>query len=79
MVNCNYLPLDQLAATAFNAGAMENWGLVIYREYLLLWNPNLDTPHDKYRVTEVIAHELAHQVRRLVVFSVPRCKQNTSK
>jgi len=58
---------------------MENWGLVIYQEYLLLWNPDLDTPRDKYRVTEVIAHELAHQVRGLVVFSIARCKQHTSK
>jgi len=59
----NFIP-DQLAAPDFDAGAMENWGLVLYRESLLLWDPDIDTTGDKYSITSVIGHELAHQVKR---------------
>jgi aminopeptidase N len=45
----------------FNAGAMENWGLVLYRERYLLYKPNRDTLNNKRLVSLVIAHELAHQ------------------
>lgn len=40
---------------------MENWGLVMYRESAILYNPLTDTLRNKKRVSEVIAHELAHQ------------------
>jgi aminopeptidase N len=40
---------------------MENWGLVIYRENQLLYNPNRDLVSDKRRVSVVVSHELAHQ------------------
>jgi len=53
---------DQLAAPDFDAGAMENWGLVLYREPYLLWDPAIDTIWNKYSVTSIIGHELAHQV-----------------
>ena len=45
----------------FTGGAMENWGLVIYRESSLLYNPSSDTALNKRRVSVVVAHELAHQ------------------
>ena len=45
----------------FNSGAMENWGLVTYRETYLLYNPKTDTLRNKKLVSVVIAHELAHQ------------------
>jgi len=41
---------------------MENWGLVLYREPYLLWDPAIDTIWNKYSVTSIIGHELAHQV-----------------
>ena len=44
----------------FNSGAMENWGLVTYRETYLLYNPKTDTIRNKKLVSVVIAHELAH-------------------
>ena len=46
----------------FSAGAMENWGLVIYRETLLLYDDIISSVSDKFSTVSVIAHELAHQV-----------------
>ncbi|XP_040896382.1 aminopeptidase N-like [Toxotes jaculatrix] len=51
---------DQIALPDFNAGAMENWGLVTYRETALLYDPVVSSTGNKERVTTVIAHELAH-------------------
>jgi len=52
---------DQMCVPDFGAGAMENWGLVIYREYYLIYDAIMSSPSNKYSVTSVIAHELAHQ------------------
>ncbi|CAO2614102.1 Aminopeptidase N [Lemmus lemmus] len=52
---------DQIALPDFNAGAMENWGLVTYRENALLFDPQDSSIGNKERVVTVIAHELAHQ------------------
>lgn len=52
---------DQIALPDFNAGAMENWGLVTYRENALLYDPKSSSIGNKERVVTVIAHELAHQ------------------
>uniref|UniRef100_A0A914USM4 Puromycin-sensitive aminopeptidase n=1 Tax=Plectus sambesii TaxID=2011161 RepID=A0A914USM4_9BILA len=41
-------------------GAMENWGLVTYREVALLVDPSKSSTRQKSRVALVIAHELAH-------------------
>jgi len=52
---------DQMCVPDFDAGAMENWGLVIYREVYLVYDSIISSPSNKYSVTSVIAHELAHQ------------------
>ncbi|KAH7711631.1 peptidase family M1 containing protein, partial [Aphelenchoides avenae] len=52
---------DMMAFPDFGAGAMENWGLVTYREKYLLYNPKLYTSQQKLHVATVVAHELAHQ------------------
>ncbi|XP_056314489.1 leucyl-cystinyl aminopeptidase isoform X2 [Danio aesculapii] len=52
--------LDLVAIPDFLAGAMENWGLITFRETTLLVG-NQSSPFDKQLVTSVIAHELAHQ------------------
>ncbi|NXA36176.1 AMPN Aminopeptidase, partial [Eudromia elegans] len=52
---------DQVALPDFNAGAMENWGLVTYRENSLLYDSTFSSIGNKERVVTVIAHELAHQ------------------
>uniref|UniRef100_A0A670KE08 Aminopeptidase n=1 Tax=Podarcis muralis TaxID=64176 RepID=A0A670KE08_PODMU len=52
---------DQVALPDFNAGAMENWGLLTYRENSLLFDPLFSSIGNKERVLTVIAHEVAHQ------------------
>ncbi|XP_041102568.1 leucyl-cystinyl aminopeptidase-like isoform X2 [Polyodon spathula] len=52
--------LDLVAIPDFQAGAMENWGLITFRETTLLYE-NTSSLLDKQLVTIVIAHELAHQ------------------
>ncbi|KAL3203643.1 hypothetical protein MRX96_041832 [Rhipicephalus microplus] len=52
---------DMVAVPDFNAGAMENWGLVTFRETALLFNPNESSAGNKQRVAVVVSHELAHQ------------------
>lgn len=51
----------QLALPDFSAGAMENWGLVTYREAYLLLDPANTTLEMKKLVATVVTHELAHQ------------------
>ena len=51
----------QLALPDFSAGAMENWGLVTYREAYLLIDPDNTSLSTKQLVSTVISHELAHQ------------------
>ncbi|XP_017039013.1 aminopeptidase Ey-like [Drosophila ficusphila] len=53
--------IDQIAVPDFSAGAMENWGLVTYREIALLYSAAHSSLADKQRVASVVAHELAHQ------------------
>ncbi|XP_053666230.1 aminopeptidase N-like [Anopheles marshallii] len=57
-----YMPkMDQIAVPDFAAGAMENWGLVTYREQALLFNEAVSTYRTKTNVATTIAHEYAHQ------------------
>ena len=49
-----------VALPDFSAGAMENWGLVTYREIYLLVDEN-STALTRQTVALVVAHELAHQ------------------
>ncbi|XP_067301289.1 aminopeptidase N [Pseudorasbora parva] len=51
---------DQIALPDFSAGAMENWGLITYRETSLFYNPEVSSNEDKEWVATVITHELAH-------------------
>uniref|UniRef100_A0A9J8A0K9 Aminopeptidase n=1 Tax=Cyprinus carpio carpio TaxID=630221 RepID=A0A9J8A0K9_CYPCA len=51
---------DQIALPDFNSGAMENWGLVAYRETALLYDPQTSANGNKQRVVTVVSHELAH-------------------
>ena len=50
----------QVALPDFEAGAMENWGLVTYRESMLLAGKNA-TLGTKKTVALTVAHELSHQ------------------
>ncbi|KAI8928792.1 peptidase family M1-domain-containing protein [Entophlyctis helioformis] len=52
---------DLIAIPDFSAGAMENWGLITFRDTALLYDPAKGTATEKQRVGTVVAHELAHQ------------------
>lgn len=52
--------LDQVALPDFEAGAMENWGLVTYRESMLLVT-EAATLSTRKSVALTVAHELSHQ------------------
>lgn len=51
---------DHVALPDFSSGAMENWGLVTYREVALLADPKTTTIESKHYIATVISHELAH-------------------
>ncbi|KAL8585740.1 hypothetical protein ACOMHN_056369 [Nucella lapillus] len=53
--------MDLIAIADFSAGAMENWGLVTYRETALLVDPKNTSTRVKLWVALVVGHELAHQ------------------
>jgi puromycin-sensitive aminopeptidase len=52
---------DMVAIPEFASGAMENWGLITYRESALLLDSKNSSLFTKQWVALVIAHELAHQ------------------
>ncbi|MES2875901.1 MAG: M1 family metallopeptidase [Patescibacteria group bacterium] len=52
---------DHVALPDFSSGAMENWGLITYREVALLAEPGSVSVSSKHRIAAVIAHELSHQ------------------
>jgi len=51
--------MDLIAIPDFEAGAMENWGLVTYREIAMLANEKSSLSQKLY-VCTVVAHELSH-------------------
>jgi len=53
--------LDMIAITEFAMGAMENWGLITYREVDVLINADKASAQQKQRVCTVVTHEIAHQ------------------
>ena len=53
--------VDFVAMPDFAQGAMENTGLITYRESLLLVDPEHATQPELENIADVVAHELAHQ------------------
>jgi aminopeptidase N/puromycin-sensitive aminopeptidase len=53
--------LDLIALPDFEAGAMENFGAITYRENALLLDPKTASVGSRKGVASVIAHEMAHQ------------------
>jgi alanyl aminopeptidase len=53
--------LDIVAVSVFNAGAMENPGLITFRQSLVLTKPNELTTDRKQAYAITAAHEMAHQ------------------
>ena len=58
---------DLVAIPDFSAGAMENWGLVTFRETALLWTEDEDLSSSQTATAAVIAHELAHMVISMII------------
>lgn len=52
---------DHVALPDFSSGAMENWGLITYREVALLADPKTASLENRQYAALVIAHELSHQ------------------
>ncbi|XP_048887459.1 aminopeptidase N-like [Brienomyrus brachyistius] len=53
--------LDQIAVQNSTASGMENWGLIIYQEEILLYDKDLSPMSHKFLIAEIVAHEIAHQ------------------
>jgi len=51
---------DHVAIPDFSAGAMENWGLITYRERCLLADPATTSQSGREVIALVICHELSH-------------------
>ena len=56
-----YRKLDLVAVPDFASGAMENVGLITFREWLLLLDEKRATESQRRAFAYVLAHELAHQ------------------
>ncbi|XP_071941706.1 glutamyl aminopeptidase-like [Antedon mediterranea] len=52
---------DMVAIPDFAAGAMENWGLITYRQVDVLYKEHVTTLQQQQRISIVVTHELAHQ------------------
>lgn len=52
---------DHVALPDFSSGAMENWGLVTYREIVLVVDPVKASLSTRQQAALTIAHELSHQ------------------
>lgn len=66
MILCKFV--DLIAIPDFATGAMENWGLITYRETAILYDPVQTSTTAHQWVAIVVAHELAHQVISYVYF-----------
>ncbi|KAG4080264.1 hypothetical protein HA402_010756 [Bradysia odoriphaga] len=56
----NMEKMEMVALPDFNFGAMENWGLLTYKEKVLLYDPEVTNDHDQQAIAKMIAHEQAH-------------------
>ncbi|KHN76517.1 Thyrotropin-releasing hormone-degrading ectoenzyme [Toxocara canis] len=52
---------DQLGLPQFVAGAMENYGLIIYKYQFIAYDPNVQSTFYKQAAARVMCHELSHQ------------------
>ncbi|GBP46442.1 Membrane alanyl aminopeptidase [Eumeta japonica] len=54
------MDMKQAAIPDFSAGAMENWGLLTYREALILYDYQNSNHFYKQRVANIVSHEITH-------------------
>lgn len=53
--------LDLVAIPDFASAAMENWGLITFRESFLMYDPHETSAEIQEYIAVLMAHELAHQ------------------
>lgn len=53
--------LDFISLPGFPYGGMENWGIISYVPYRTLYNEGVTAVRDKEAISNLVAHELAHQ------------------
>ena len=53
--------MDLVAVPDFYIGAMENWGLLTFREICLLYDVNCGSLKTKQNIGIIVCHEIAHQ------------------
>lgn len=51
---------DLIAIPDFVSGAMENWGLITFRETSVLYDPDFSSSGNQVQVALTTTHELAH-------------------
>ena len=54
------LKVDLIAIPDFAMGAMENWGLITFREQYLIYEEGVTTARTKQNIADLITHELTH-------------------
>lgn len=52
--------IDLLAVPDFASGAMENWGLISFREDRIMFDEKIASILQKQQLGETMAHEIAH-------------------
>ena len=52
---------DFLATTDFAPNAIENWGLITFRESCILFDNKTNSIVDLYELISIVSHELSHQ------------------
>ncbi|KAJ0178639.1 hypothetical protein K1T71_005414 [Dendrolimus kikuchii] len=55
-----HIKMTQAAIPDFSAGAMENWGLLTYREAYLMYDPEHTSSYFKQLIAYILSHEIAH-------------------
>ncbi|KJH45142.1 peptidase family M1 [Dictyocaulus viviparus] len=55
------LAFDMVAIPQINSRGMENWGLITFKETVLLYDEKFVTPSSKQQTAILVAHQLAHQ------------------
>ena len=61
-----YIFTDLVALPVFVSGAMENWGIITFRETYLLYSSDESSITEKKRVAAVVGHELSHMVYQVI-------------
>ena len=70
--------MDLVAVPDFEAGAMENWGLLLFREVNLVASKQGSSISTLREVTLTIAHEMAHMVSLALMYA-PRTRPSLGK